>query len=81
MRTSSMRLRLSALVSWAFLFALGCPNPTGPVATPTLDPSAGTYQTDQNVALSCDTSGATIHYTTDGTTPTTSSATYSSPIP
>lgn len=50
------------------------------VATPTFSPEAGTYTTTQNVTISCTTSGATIYYTTDGTTPTTSSSVYSSPI-
>jgi hypothetical protein len=51
------------------------------VSTPNFTPAAGTYSTDQNVALNCATSGATIYYTTDGTTPTASSSTYGSPIP
>ena len=50
------------------------------VATPTFDPAGGTYTTTQNVAINCTTQGATIYYTTDGTTPTTSSSVYSSPI-
>ena len=50
------------------------------VATPTFSPAAGTYTTAQNVTISCETSGATIYYTTDGTAPTTSSSVYSSPI-
>lgn len=32
------------------------------------------------IAITCTTTGATIHYTTDGTTPTTSSAVYSIPL-
>ncbi len=51
------------------------------VATPTFSPAEGTYSSAQNVTISCTTSGATIHYTTDGNTPTTSSPTYSSAIP
>ena len=51
------------------------------VATPTFSPAAGTYTEAQNVTISCATSGATIHYTTDGNTPTASSTTYSSAIP
>ncbi len=50
------------------------------VATPTFTPAAGSYSSAQSVTISCSTSGATIHYTTDGTTPTTSSPTYSSAI-
>ncbi len=51
------------------------------VATPTFLPVAGSYIADQNVALSCATPGATIHYTTDGSTPTDTSPTYSGAIP
>ena len=54
---------------------------TQTVATPTFSPAAGTYSEAQNVTISCATSGATIHYTTDGSTPTTNSPTYSSAIP
>ncbi len=55
---------------------------TQPVtATPTFNPAPGTYATAQNVMLSDSTAGAVIHYTTDGTTPTTSSAVYASAIP
>ncbi len=50
------------------------------VATPTFDPAAGEVTSGTEVAISCATSGATIHYTVDGTDPTSSSATYSSPI-
>ena len=52
----------------------------GTVATPSFSPHAGTYSSDQSVTISCDTSGAAIHYTTDGSPPTSSSATYTAPI-
>ena len=42
------------------------------VATPTASPVAGTYSSTQSVTLSTSTGGATICYTTDGTTPTAS---------
>ncbi len=49
-------------------------------ADPTFTPSPGTYASAQNVSLSSATPGATIYYTVDGSTPTTSSAVYSAPI-
>ena len=52
----------------------------GVVATPTFSPAEGTYYDAVNVELECATSGATIHYTTDGSTPTASSAIYNGPI-
>jgi hypothetical protein len=52
----------------------------GPAATPTFNPTAGTYSSAQTVTISDSTSGSTIYYTTNGTTPTTSSAVYSSAI-
>lgn len=48
--------------------------------TPTFSVEEGTYTSNQSVTLSCATPGATIHYTTDGTTPDGSSPTYSSAI-
>ncbi len=49
-------------------------------ATPSFLPAGGTYSSDQSVTISCASSGAVIHYTTDGSTPTGSSATYTAPI-
>lgn len=51
------------------------------VAMPTFSLAGGTYYSAQSVELSCATSGATIYYTTDGSTPTTSSSVYSTAIP
>lgn len=47
---------------------------------PTFSPVAGTYTTAQSVTLSDADAEATIYYTTNGTTPTTSSTVYSTPI-
>ncbi|MGB6192646.1 MAG: chitobiase/beta-hexosaminidase C-terminal domain-containing protein, partial [Terracidiphilus sp.] len=49
-------------------------------ATPVFSPAAGTYTTTQSVTISDTTAGATIYYTTDGTTPATSSTQYTGPI-
>ena len=38
-------------------------------ATPTFNPAAGTYGSAQTVTISTTTGGATINYTTNGTTP------------
>ncbi len=48
--------------------------------SPVFSVPAGTFSASQTVALSDTTAGATIYYTTDGSTPTTASAIYSSPI-
>lgn len=48
-------------------------------SAPTFSPEEGTYYSTQSVELTAG-AGATIYYTTDGTTPTESSATYSSAI-
>ena len=53
---------------------------TETVATPTFSPEAGTYTEAQSVTISCETTGATIYYTTDGSDPSSSSTKYSSTI-
>ncbi len=50
------------------------------VAAPAFSPAGGTYSSAQNVTISCATAGATIRYTTDGSTPTSSSAQYTGAI-
>jgi hypothetical protein len=49
-------------------------------AIPTFSPVSGSYSSAQSVTISDATAGATIYYTTDGTTPTASSTVYSGPV-
>jgi hypothetical protein len=49
-------------------------------ATPSFSPAGGTYSSAQTVSLTDATSGATIYYTTNGSTPTASSTKYTGAI-
>src|SRR5580704_17418281 len=53
--------------------AYGAISTTPTAAIPTFSPAPGDYTSTTNVTLSDSTSGATVHCTTDGTTPTPSS--------
>ncbi|MDR1811150.1 MAG: chitobiase/beta-hexosaminidase C-terminal domain-containing protein [Prevotella sp.] len=55
--------------------------PANQVVAPEFTPAAGNYYSAQNVTITCDTEGAVIRYTTDGTEPTASSIEYTAAIP
>jgi glucosylceramidase len=59
----------------------GSGNTTPPATSPTFSPAPGVFTTGQSVTLADSTAGATIYYTTDGSTPTASSSVYSTAIP
>lgn len=50
------------------------------VDAPAFSVNSGTYSSEFAVELTCATDGATIYYTTDGSTPTEQSAKYTGPI-
>lgn len=50
------------------------------VETPVISESSGNYLNPFTTSISCSTEGASIYYTTDGTTPDESSTLYESPI-
>jgi len=54
--------------------------PAGAPETPTFSVAAGTYTSVQTVELSCATDGATIYYTTDGSTPDDTKTEYTAAI-
>jgi hypothetical protein len=66
----------------SFVYTVGASttSPSTAAATPTFSVPAQTYATSQTVSITDATGGAIIYYTTNGTTPTTSSTKYSGRI-
>ena len=61
--------------------SVGCYESGIMAAKPTFDPAAGTeFYPTMSVTISCETEGAVIRYTLDGTKPTETSAEYTEPI-
>ncbi len=58
----------------------GNTQPQQAVETPSLQPAPGTYSAVQSISITDTTAGATIYYTTDGSTPTSASPVYSAPF-
>jgi hypothetical protein len=78
--TQSMTIKALAAASGMANSNVASATYTLQTATPTFSPPGGTYVLPQFVSISDASPGATIYYTTDGSTPTTSSAQYAGPI-
>ncbi|HIO72842.1 MAG TPA: hypothetical protein EYN38_07035, partial [Flavobacteriales bacterium] len=50
------------------------------VATPVFSPGTGTYNSPQDITITCATSGTSIYYTTDGANPTDSTNLYTGTV-
>jgi hypothetical protein len=67
--------------SFTFVGQSGGGTGGGTVATPSFSPGGGTYSSAQNVTIATSTSGASIRYTTSGSSPTSTTGTlYSGPV-
>ena len=61
--------------------SMGCYEYSARADEPTFDPASGLiFYPTTSVTLSCETAGAAIYYTTNGSTPTDSSTAYTAPI-
>ncbi len=77
---STAMLAINTTDSLADLYVDDCSLQKTAVETPTFSPNGGLHIDSVEVSLACATEGATIGYTLDGSTPTTSSSVYESPL-
>jgi Chitobiase/beta-hexosaminidase C-terminal domain/Concanavalin A-like lectin/glucanases superfamily len=81
---SSLFLLIPAAAPWLPVLGAAPTDWTLPLTTainaPTISPAGGVFSGTQTITLSVSPSTAVIHYTTDGSTPSASSAVYSGPL-
>jgi len=74
-------LRLSSeLVDASFYETEGLEGTITTVETPIILPVSGAYPANQSISMSCATSGASIYYTEDGSTPDSGDTLYTTPF-
>jgi len=77
---ATLLLAMSVATSAVSVGAQAATSATASVAQPKASTKTGTYQYNISVSLTCDTKGATIYYTTDGSYPTIESNVYTGSI-
>ncbi len=77
---SSLSFIATALFLSIFIAVVPCNATASTAASPAYSPASGGYHSVQTITISDATTGAAIYYTTNGSTPTTSSTRYSRPI-
>lgn len=75
-----MMIVLILLTTTLLVVSSGCITCLKIVARPEFDSSGGNYNFPQAVTITCETPGATIRYTLDGSNPNSASTEYSGPI-
>lgn len=77
---TSATFAINTTDSFADLYIDDCSLQKTTVSTPTFSPDGGSHIDSVEVTLACATEGATIGYTLDDSTPTTSSSVYDTPL-
>lgn len=77
LRLDDVQVKVATAGSASTTYYLSAPTCTPPaVADPEISLASGEYEGTQNVTISCETTGAKIYYTTNGSDPTASSTLY-----
>jgi len=73
---------LIVIILFLFFLFFSCPSPIEKerVATPVISLVDGDIYSLKTISITCETEGATIYYSTDGSEPTTSSSVYEGPF-
>lgn len=78
--TGYYKTMILPIVDGTKIYYISTPDCKEQVATPVITLAAGSYTSDQITTITCETTDATIYYTTDGTDPTDASTEYTGAI-